>query len=416
MATYDVGIGKIRVYLKPFNEDGTYQSDWTEITKHVDIGSLGSITRGLDNTEYDLGILRTSNLGLGLMNQFGDYSDITVPKSIFKYKRSETQVKVTYQAAEDDNEPQCGIVICGEFNIADEVTLFHGLLKDDATRMNVDTQMIRFSVVGLESLFSNEIVPIASIANGDTMSAVMLDILNQTGITALLTVAAANINPDQNVVIDDVSKLEGKTVREALNLLLPASNSILYIDENDTVIISGRDATVDVQFTFYGQASKTGIENIQTILSVQSGIPRVFNYILWADLTLSQDSGSITKYGTRKKDLNFEFITTVATKTTIGNAIRDEFKDPKQEFDLVVPMEYRTLDLQVLDRLSIDYPTVFIPANDQDIPICGEAVCGEAVLPFGLWHFSVDPDDHYFILGKRVNLRDRSIEFHVREI
>ena len=56
-------------------------------------------------------------------------------------------------------------------------------------------------------------------------------------------------------------------------------------------------------------------------------------------------------------------ITNTGKRQSILDEQRDQFKDKKQEFDLTTFVNYDNLELQILDRVNVDYPTVFYPAN-----------------------------------------------------
>jgi len=76
-----------------------------------------------------------------------------------------------------------------------------------------------------------------------------------------------------------------------------------------------------------------------------------------------------------------------------------------------------------LDRVLIDYPTVYLP-GEEEIPICGIAEWGDdvdgdpagALMPEALWSFSVSTDEPYKILSKKINTKNQSITFRLRRV
>lgn len=402
-----------RVYIKPFDELGAY-TDWVEVTKEVDFDSLGSIALDLDNTDYDIGVYRNSNIKITLNNTGGKYSDVGAAKSIFKYKRSDSLVKITWEIGPDP--ALCGMAISGDSFLSEETTIFTGLINDESLAMDLDAQRISFTCLGRESLFSKAIVPFGTLSAGDLVSVAIYKLLNQTLITDLLTVAQINITVNIDQAIDSIAELQNKTVTEGLNKLLLAGNAVLWID-GDTVRVSPRTPSVAVKKVFYGQASAAGVENIQNIKAIKSGLSKTFNLVTWKDVsTLSaQDATSIGKYGARKKELDLEQFTNTTKRQNILNAILAEFKDPKQEFDLFTPFNFYTSDMNLLDKISVDYPTVYMSIDDP-LPICGIITCGISVLPRAKWDFTIVPTDYLKVMGRAIDAKTGLLKLKLRRI
>ncbi len=55
-------MARFRVYFKPFNPNGTYQTDWTEVT--ADVAVLGDIKSGIEDTSFDVGAVRNKGVNL----------------------------------------------------------------------------------------------------------------------------------------------------------------------------------------------------------------------------------------------------------------------------------------------------------------------------------------------------------------
>jgi hypothetical protein len=397
------------IYLNPFDDEGQY-SGWVDITSDVILDSLGTVSQGLDNTQFDIGIFKNSAFNLVLKNDSGRYSDVDNVKSIFHTARAGSQVKITWQW----DVPLAGTAVAGDTWLCEEeIEIFKGIINDDGTSQDVDSNQIKFNVQGRESLFSSEVVPISSIANGDLLSEVIYACLNQVGITNLLTVDQANIVCGNDLAIDDKASLEGKTVLEAVKDLLLVSNSILFID-GDTVYVSARTPSTDVEGNFYGQGSSLGPENIQNLKSINSGLAKVFNYLVWqSTTTIIQDGTSVNTYGARKKSIGFDPINDTTKRQSVLQAIVDEFKNPKQEFDLYTPITFQNASLKLLDKCSIDYPIVYVP-NENPVAICGVAVCGEWWTPKAQWDFKIDPLDYYKIINRSVDMKNSILKFRMR--
>ena len=406
-------MGRWRVYLKPFNDSGVYESSWTDISDDVLFDSMGSVAVDLDNTEFDIGVYRNSSFSLSLINDHGKYSDISFPKSVFKYSRGNTLVRITWDYAND--YPICGTGQIGTMQMSNERTILEGLLSDESLEMEIDDQKAKFKVLGREFLFQQTVVPFDTVDNGDLFSVTLYKILNQTGITDYLTVSQANITCGSDQTIDSIASLQNKTVQEGLNKLLLMSNSVLYI-KDDTVYVAPRTPTAAVQYTFYGQASESGAEDIIGIKKIRNGMAKTFNYFTWKDAaTLSaEDSTSTAKYGVRKREISADFTTDTTKRQNILNALRDEFGMPKQEFDLYTPLDEDTVALELLDRVTIDYPAVFLSEN---APVCGAYTCGEnPVLPKALFSFVLDTTEYYKIIGRSIDIKSQVVKFKMRAV
>jgi hypothetical protein len=407
---------KWRVYIKPLISDGVYGA-YQEVTRDVDFSALARIEQNLDNTQYDIGIYRNNNVTLRLDNRQGFYSDVTHSKTIFKYARGNSLVKITWEI-EDDGADIAGTAIAGHFFASEETTVFVGLLNDETAKMDLTNHQIEFSLVGRESVFDKAIVPIASITDGVTLlSEVIYASLNQSIITSVLNVSALNIALGVDVVIDAKADLENVTVRDMLNDLLLISNSVLKISDDD-IVISGRDAASSVSFSLYGQGSKLGEENIASIMNIRSGLNRVFNYISWSNAPISSVSDEVStgRFGVRARDLSFSFLTNPQSISKVIGAIQTSFSMPRQEMDLTTPLNYDTLALGLLNRVQIDYPVVLAAYESNQIPVCGFFKSGVGVLPKDLWGFRIGFESPYKIIGRSIDMKNAMVLLKLRAI
>lgn len=411
-------MSRIRVYIKPFVSEGVYADDFIEISK--DVIEVGSISKSLDNSTYDIGIFKNSGMTIRLRNDHGRYSTAEQSTSIFRDKRLDSIIKVTWSI--QPHPLLAGFFSCQPYNIGEEVTVFEGLLTEASSTSDIKDQFIEFRVSGYESLIEQIETPYASISNGDLFSEVILTCLNQAKLTDYVTVSGANIDCAVDEAIDDKSSLEDTTVKEALSGsdLLLASSSVLYIEDN-VLYVQNRDATVDTKFTFYGQAAINGNENIVNISDYRDGINKVFNFLQWTDTTITSTlSSSVLKYGVRKRDVATELISDSSTSkiNNILEEIRDDFANPKREFWLETMISYDTLSLNLKDRVSVDYPTTYLSSNENPIPRWGQGstTWGDFVWPTGQYSLTINPIDSFKIIGKKINIKNDTIEFQLREV
>lgn len=407
-------MSRFRVYLKQFDENGAYVSDFTEITR--DVSSLGALSQQLDNTDYGIGVYRNSGFSITMRNDAGTYGEADTLKSVFKYKRSDSIIKITWDFR--DYDLICGFFSPGAEVLTEEVEIFRGLISEVSSSSDIMSQDVKFQVLGYETLFEREVVPYDDITNGDNISDILYTILNQTKITSLLTVDALNISVGVDNAIDDKTSLENKTVKEVLDRLLFVSNSVLKI-VGTTVYISNRDETASDQYAFYGQASNLGLENIINIKKFRDGLNRTFNFWAWEETALfAQDLTSVGKYGVIKNTIKDEVISDSSTAkiTAILEDNRDEFSFPLQEFELDTPVNYETLELNLLDKVSVDYPTVYTPADNNPLPRYGVDVYEDPVYPFEQWSLNISNADRFKIISKRIDTSKSVITFGLRKV
>lgn len=408
-------MARIRVYIAPFKDDGSY-NDFVEVTDDVDGRGIGAIALALDVNDYDVGVFTNSQFGISLRNDHGRFSDANYAQTIFKRKRSNSKIRITYDMADVDFEPL--VSFPGDL-LGGEVTVFEGLLNDDSTTMNVADQIVQFNVLGYESLFDQTVGPDwVGTPPADnkisTLAKALIPYVDGQLTTSTLTFDASRILPGNDVSIDDLSTLSNKTAKEILDVLLTASNSVLYMD-GTTPVVSARTPSVAVNYNFYGPGSELGPENVFDIQEIRSGMNRTFNYVTWRDTTfVSQDGNSIAAYGVRKKEVAIDGVTNSTTQQSILNSLKLEFGNPKQEFKLVTKVDYDTLALALLGRVSIDYPLV--PISTEALAYYGSAQYGTAQYSVNTSGFQILPADHYKVIGKEIDLAGNQITFFLRGV
>lgn len=409
-------MGRFRVYLKTFDSLGNYESTETEISD--DVLKLSDVKQSLDSTEYDIGVFKLSSMKLTLRNDRGKYLEPSNLRSIFSFKRKDSIIRVTWDIR---NEPLCvGFFKAGSCGpLSAEIEVFKGLVDEVTATNDIDAQTAVFDVLGLESLFDRVTTPFSSISNGDNLSAVLEACLDQARITELLTVSGENINPGLDQAIDDKSDMENQTVKEALGNgsdLLFASQSVLTI-ESDVIKIQGREATAEVQYSFFGPASNLGNENIVDIKGYRAGFNSLRNFWTWEDTALvAQDTASVDKFGVQKKEIDTPLITDTTKRQNLLNDLRDEFANPKIELTVIAPMTTETVQLKLLDKIDIDYPTVYKPADDNPLPIWGQAVWGEFSWPIGSFELTISQSTKFKVIGRTIKVRNETIELKLREV
>lgn len=411
-----------RVYIKTFDEIGNYLPNWQEVTEDCTQDDLSDIREILDDDEYNVGLFKNSEFGLSLKNENGMYSDPTEPKSMFIYRRGNSLVRITW--VQQDTAALAGMFICGQQVIPnEEIILFTGLLNDDASATDIKDQIAHFKILGRESIFELVETPFASLANGQTCSQILQACLSVADITLLLTYVSGNIVPALDVVVDDVSTYMNSTIKDVLDDILKISGSVFYI-KNDVMHVTSRAAGSNVA-TFYGQASPRGAESIMDLTQVKTGQEKVFNYWTWQNTALiSKDQDSIDQFGVKPyggsisadNGLSFDAITNPVTQQSILDSYRDEFGQQKASLILLVPMTPTYLAIEHLDKVSIDYPTVYYASNDNAIPIYGISRYGQSNYPNGVWSLTINAIDEWKVMGRSIKTKNQQIEFTLRRV
>jgi hypothetical protein len=408
-------VSRVRVYLKSYDANGDLWSEFLEITKYVDIGSIGTLSQQLDNTEFDIGIVRNSNISLRVFNGSGLFSTPDIPESLFRFQRNDSIVRITWN--ETDYDLQAGFFnSCGE-RLCEDKVIFEGLINDDASNDSASQQLVTFQVLGYESLLSRMKAPFADINNGDTLASVFYKCLNQSPLVDFVSVDAANIDLDTNISIDDRTSLENLSVLEALRRLMLLANSVLYIDPTNTLYVQPRVESASVRYTFYGPGSDNGIENIVDLSDVRSGVNRVFNFVTWAETSLVQsDESSLSLNGTRIKQVDSEIVTDSSKRNTILSNILSEFKNAKKEIMLKSVTDCDVAELFLLDKVAIDFPTIPVESAEGDLPLYDSALYDSAFYPQGLFNISIEMLDNWKIIERKFDVKNEIFHFRLRAV
>lgn len=406
-------MSRFTCYITPFLEDGTYGTE-VEVTDHVIIDSFSNISQQIDSNEYDVGVLTFNDLDVRLRNESGLYSEPSVVGSMFRYKRSDSIFRVAWQI--ENQGCVCGFATAGLTKLSTVETVYEGLINDEASTTDLVTQQTTLKVLNMESILSKVLVPFASLSVGMTVSQIALILLNQTAITNLLTVDIANLVPLINTVTDSIEDLETMTVKEAFDELLKISNSILYV-KNRIVYMKARTPGASVAANFYGPMSINGLENIQNISKIKTGMSQMFNYLKWKDTTIAiSDADSITAYGIKKKEFDSTLVTDTTKRQTILTSYANEFAFPHENFVLHVPVNYETIGLFFLDRIAIDFPTIYSIPEDREIAVYGLTKYGQAYYPVRESTLTIEFERRFKIVGIDIDVDNQLFEFNIREI
>lgn len=346
------------VHIQPLIDAGNYGVN-TDVSDYVDPAGISIITRMLQSYNYDVGSYLFANTTIKCTNKNGYFND---GGDLFTFKRDLAKVQLKYWDKNGSNID------------------FHGLIDERATAFGVNNDQVTFTILGRDSVFSQVSVDSGDISNSDLFSTAIKSILNKSAITMVLNYSASNINVALDRAIDVASVFVGMTVKDALDQLLLASNSVLYVDDDGNIIVTSRTQN-DTKVTYYGDGDDFGRDNIIQIFNYNTGYHRIFNSV-WVNDRETKDSTSISNYGTRKLELSLDFITSTTTADDIAASVLAEFKDPKRELFIKVkneemrnvsllneielnlePSVYNQVDIETEDRWKLlginEYPSNF---------------------------------------------------------
>ena len=371
MAAFDI---YYKVSITPRSGTYTYGSA-VDVSDLVDVNGISSIKGQIDSTDYDMGAFKYSDVTIKGINRNGYFNDENDKRSIFfPFSRDLAKVNITFT------------------NTSGDTIVFNGLLNEEATKLDFKNDVISFRVLSLDSVIRSTNVSSGTISDGSLCSAAIKTILNVPAITAILTYDATKINVASDFIIDLGSALEQMTTRDALNMLLVASNSVMTLTSAGVMVIKSRAATnTGSILNLYGPYDQKRRENTVDLKDYNSGKHRMFNSFLIND-TQVDNHDYVAAYGFRQKTINMDFITNNSTEADIGATLVDEFNLPKIELSVDVPT-FVAKDSSLLDRVSLDWPLRITPYTGSFLPVIGDAVIGDATtkLPNRFGSLNIDP-------------------------
>lgn len=399
-------------YPNPLNEYSAFE----EVTNDVLENSFGSIKEDLESNEFDVGALTFGNITLKMRNETAKYSEATNASSIFPFKRDRTLVKITWDR--NITLAACGYFAAGHTFLSNEIKVFEGFIEDNASSFDVEKQTQMFKVLAKDSIIQREETPYSTLDVADDIETHIFNILNQANITKFLTVDASNISVDNNLVLDDITPLENTNCLEALQEILLVGNAVLYVNDNDEIIVRTRQEDASSSFIFYGPSSDNGIENISNISKYKLALNRCFNYWTWEDNSVApvQFADSVALYGQRKKQLRSELITDNSKKTIILNSYLNEFGFPQVELNLTAPLISEIANLRFLNVVNIDYPSELLPVADDLSSRYSIDRYGEARYANTINSLFISISEEWKILNININTQSHEVTFKLRGV
>ena len=333
-----------KIYMTPLADEATY-GDEIEISNFVSSANLSTIIKNTDSDDYTFGNYKIGFINLNCLNYRGEFNE-SDPRSIFPLKRDLAKVRVVYYDS-----------------LTSSSGSFKGIITDEGTKLNAENETITIKVLALESILKKVQVQAGKISTGDLFSDAIKSILDVSGITSVLTYDANEIDVFLDLTIDDASDFDGVSTWEALKLLLIASNSVVYIDD-ETIKVKTRDDNTGLVSYFYGPGDTLDRENIIKISAYNNGNHRIFNSVSVND-TLYTDSVSEGWFGLHQKKLTLSFMTDSTKETIIARTLVEQFRYPRFEFKMTCSTKLAN-EVDFFDTIGIDHQIRSIPYKNTD--------------------------------------------------
>ncbi len=400
-----------KVFITPLIKRDTY-GDEIEVTEYVKKSGIGLIKRGLDDTEFTFGLYAFGEVKLTLNNDSGLFNDESDSRSMFKYRRDRAKVRIVYENIDLERKSD-GSIADSE---SDDEIVFRGLLTNDGVRQSGLGATIEMRVLSRDSILRKAIVPSGSVPNLLPASEVIFNILNNEVVESLLGVSASNIDVGFDFIVDFGDGLSNKTVFQAMKELLIASNAVMYVNDDDEIIVTGREEDDDLDTLFlFGPYEPLSRDNIINVLNDNDGTQRMFNSV-----TVNQNNRTNEAYadffGLRSIDFTFDWCTDDETAGDIASNLVAEFKMPRRELTLAVPYEIGK-SAQLFQPVSVDWPLrVLSFSEDHHLPVVGSTKIEDAVevLPKIFGNFTVHKSEKYKIIAIEQDPKTFSTNIKIR--
>lgn len=353
-----------RVFITPLESDRSY-GNAINVTNDLS-GGIPNIKSSIDNSDFSVGIFSYNSIRLKLNNNHERYRyGFSAYNSIFPVGRD--RAKVTIDFEKDDG---------------DIISIFHGLIDDIATKEDDRRFLITFRVLSVDSIIRKHSIPSAQVTTGMTFKNALYTILNTYPINDLLNVDLNNISVQYDDIIDNGGWFTSRPAKRAVDLLLLACGSILYVDSNLNIIVRPRNVKEQQKEILYGAIHPLRRRPvIYKMRSINTGQQRIFNSILVNNVRVL-DQLSVDHYGLKEREpLEIPFIIDPSTSYAIGEIIINEFRFAREEL-LVTVLSEAAHDLNLTDIVRIDHPRFVTRGLDQKLfDLYGSSLYGQATYP-----------------------------------
>lgn len=386
-----VNRGYLDVYIKRRSPDGTYEADWLDVSRFVSSRGV-TVDYSLDSGDLDIGLFTVGNITVGFNNRTGRFSEPWDCRSHWAAFETRHLTKVKVEAGYLDDDDQ---------KLTEQA--FQGLIEDRGTATG-DQDEVVMKALSREAAFNQVTVPVGLLSSSILASEAILVLCSRGEIAEHMTVTAANINPANDITIDDPSTFGARKLNDVLSEIMLLTDSVLYVNEAGALVVRNRQHTRRVKRDFRKNAATGKSDNIYSISNFNSGRQRARNYWQWTSSTIEakSDAHHLIKWGVTKKTVSSSAITNASTKLAILEGLRDQWQFPKREIEIAT--DYLANEITFFDTVTLDVEPHLDRRADLAIAGTGSALAGTARAAAYTSGLFIEPLIGFKVIGLRHDL------------
>lgn len=394
---------KYEVYFQPRISDRAY-GDEIDVTESIDASGISTIRESVDSDDYNYGVFKFGDVRLRGLNNQGLFNEPSDSRSIFTFDRDKTRVRIVFVQVDRETDQEVSTV------------QFKGLLAEEATRLDIERDIITFRVLNLLSGINKATVPNERVATGQTVSQAIFQILNVPEINTVVTVDQANISVPNDVEVDVGGAFSGVKTKDALEELLLIGNAVIIVNENDEIVVKDREFNLTRPvINLFGPFTESGQSNVLKVSNYNTGLHRLFPFVRINNQTA--DLRQYTEaYGSRPKTIELDWLTNATKLADSALELADQFKTPKLECEIEIPTQ-DAVSIRLQDPISIDYPLRTRPPEGKDLPVIGLTEIGDDQEPLPLVFGSnfIPPQIRFQVMEIAHNVRSFTSRLKLRQ-
>lgn len=382
----------VRVYVTPLANNLAYQDNEIEITDYIIEDGVSEIREFIDSEDYDFGLFSFADVDIQVDNHNGKLGPPNDSRSIFTHARDLAKLRV---------------VFCSEDTVGEsitETTVFRGLINDEASVSDFQEGTITLTALSMDSILGRVILDNGFITDGTLASEALLSVLSIEKIATVFSVDASDINVGLDFTIEDASPFANISARDAIAMLLFASNSVLLFSDAQEAIVQERTVNDIDPHYFYGGDALTGRENVLAVQNYNDGRQRMFNSVKINGDIEQKNLPFIAEFGLRQKTADIDFIVDTEIIGEIATTLLDQFKAPKVELELQHDFSNNT-SIRLLDPASVDIPLRLVPIPGTFMFIFDQSIMDDddEQMPEEVGAFKIDANIKFKVIERRLD-------------
>lgn len=335
---YSYLIARRRLYVKRLNVDGTYESDWLEISQGMTKeGSVNSISRSLPNDSYSFGEVEVGSVSLQIISAFQEFASENDPNSIFAgYVRHKSKFRVVDALVDKYTDPDNPEEI--------SVITFEGII--DASTAQTEQGYEKVTVLDYLSVLDDVNVSELSLSS-TTINAIVFEVINRTAFTKFFNVSSSTnyINAGYNASSIDVSKYTGSVLEMLKDLA--KGHSVFYINPDDGYFyFKEAEPTETIQYQFLESNNRK-----LDISAWREGVDRQVTKWYWdeEDVDISAES-AIQPVNPISDKFSIKGVTNSTQRQNLLNKVLEKTQYARPYFKLTLP--YFPI-IKLFDRVNV---------------------------------------------------------------